>query len=101
MKFSNLNNRIIMERLQKEMFIPCLTFSFFHERTVETNRGSKEYIDLIRKAKGADNENSIKLLLTDAQWKTFRKHFKACRDDIEWAYIENSHLIYDFLLAHH
>ncbi|KGA81110.1 hypothetical protein KQ41_20090 [Lysinibacillus fusiformis] len=101
MKFSNLNHRIIMERLHKEMFIPCLTYSYFHERTVETYRGSKEYIELIRKAKGADNENSIKLLLTDAQWTTFRKHFKACRDDIEWAYIESSHIIYDFLLAHH
>ncbi|WP_427108394.1 hypothetical protein [Lysinibacillus xylanilyticus] len=39
------------------------------------------------------------MLLTDAQWTTFRKHFKASRDDIEWAYIENSHIIYDFLLA--
>lgn len=87
-----------MERLKAEMFIPCLTYSYFHHKQVKTNRGQKEYI---RQAKEADNENSIKLLLTDAQWTTFRKHFKACRDDLEQAYIENSHIMYDFLIAHH
>ena len=87
-----------MERLKAEMFIPCLTYSYFHHKQVKTNRGQKEYI---RQAKEADNENSIKLLLTDAQWKTFRMHFKASRDDIERAYSGVQHLIYDFLAQYH
>lgn len=58
-------------------------------------------IDLIRKAKEADNENSFKLLLTDAQWKTFRKHFKENRDDIEQAYIDVQDIMYDFLTPYH
>lgn len=58
-------------------------------------------IDLIRKAKEADNENSLKLLITDAQWKTFRKHFKESKDDIEQAYIDVQDIKYDFLIAHH
>ncbi|MFC9539052.1 hypothetical protein ACFTQ7_04120 [Lysinibacillus sp. NPDC056959] len=98
MKLYDLNHNLIVQRLQKEMFIPCLTYSYFYDKQVKTNRGQKEYIDLIRQAKEADNENSIKLLLTTSQWTTFRKHFKECRDDIEQAYIESSHLIYDFLV---
>lgn len=53
-------------------------------------------IDLIMCSKEPNNENSIKLLLTKNQWDTYRKQFKACRDDIEQVYIENSHMIYDF-----
>ncbi|MFJ7731544.1 hypothetical protein ACIQXF_06565 [Lysinibacillus sp. NPDC097231] len=98
MTLGNLNHALIIQRLQKEMFIPCLTYSYFHDKQVKTNRGDKAYIDLIRRVKEADNENSIKLLLTKSQWKTFRKHFKACRDDIEQAYLESSHIIYDYLL---
>ena len=96
MKLYDLNHNLIVQRLQKEMFIPWLTYSYFNDKQVKTDRGDKAYIDLIRRAKEVDNENSIKLLLTKSQWTTFRKHFKACRDDIEQAYIENSHLIYDF-----
>ncbi|MEX3745965.1 hypothetical protein [Lysinibacillus xylanilyticus] len=98
MTFANLNHALIVQRLQKEMFIPCLTYSYFHDKQVKTNRGDKIYIDLIRQAKEADNENSIKLLLTKSQWTTFRKHFKFCRDDIEQAYLDCSHIMYDFLL---
>lgn len=98
MKLYDLNHNLIVQRLQKEMFIPCLTYSYFHDMQVKTKRGDKAYIDLIRRAKEADNENSIKLLLTKSQRKTFRKHFKACRDDIEQAYLESSHIIYDYLL---
>lgn len=57
-------------------------------------------MDLIRQAKEADNENAIRLLLTTSQWKTFRKHFKASRDDIEQAYLEASYIMYDFLLPY-
>jgi len=101
MKLYDLNHSIIIERLQKEMFIPCLTYSYFHDKKVKTNRGQKAYIDLIKQAKGADCENSIKPYLTDAQWKTFRKHFKESRDDIEEAYIDLKDIMYDFLCAHH
>ena len=82
-------------------FYEQVTYSYFHDKQVKTIRGDKAYIELIRQAKEADNENSIKLLLTKSQWTTFRKHFKAYRYDIEWAYIESSHIIYDFLTAHH
>jgi len=101
MTFANLNHRIIANRLLAELFIPCLTYSYFHERKVKTNRGQREYIDLIKGSKQSKNDNYVKLLLTEAQWKTFRSHFKACRDDIEDLYLHNSHEIYDFLLAHH
>lgn len=80
------------------MFIPCLTYSYFHDNQVKTNRGDKAYIDLIRQAKEAYNENSI---LTTSQWTTFRKHFKEYRDDVENAYFDSKDIIYDFLLAHH
>ena len=99
MSLSNINHRLITERMQKEMFIPCLQYSYFHERTVSTVKGTQSYIDLIKKAKAIDNENFVRLMLDkQSAWNTYRKHFKACRDDIEQAYIENSHLIYDFLL---
>lgn len=90
-----------MERLKAEMFIPCLTYSNFHNKQVKTNRGQKQYLDLIKSSKEADNENYMKLLLSKSTYQTFRNQFKACRDDLEWVYIENSHMIYDFLLAHH
>ncbi|KAB0443269.1 hypothetical protein [Lysinibacillus fusiformis] len=98
MTLGDLNHNLIVQRLQKELFIPCLTYSYFQEKKVKTNRGNKPYIDLIRQVKEADSENSSKLLLTKSQWTTFRKHFKACRDDIEQAYLETSHVMYDFLL---
>ncbi|QNK86404.1 hypothetical protein H7992_14165 [Sporosarcina sp. resist] len=101
MTFSNLNHTLIANRLLAELFIPCLTYSYFHEQKVKTNRGQKEFIDLIKRSKEADNENYVKLLLSDSQWRTYRSHFKACRDDIEDWYLHNSHVIYDFLLAHH
>ncbi|UUV23433.1 MULTISPECIES: hypothetical protein [Lysinibacillus] len=101
MKLYDLNHDEIIARLQKEMFIPCLTYSYFHDKQVKTNRGQKEYIDLIKQAKGADCENTIKPHLTDAQWKTFRKHFKESRDDIEQAYIDVQDFMYDFLKAQH
>lgn len=101
MTFGNLNHSVIVERLQKEMFIPCLTYSYFNDKSVKTNRGTKSYIDLIKQAKQADNENAIRLLLTDNQWKTFRKRFKESRDDIEQAYLDVSYFIYDFLLPYH
>lgn len=97
--FSNLNHRTIMERLQAEMFIPCLTYSNLHEKEVKTNRGQKQLIDLIRRSKEAKNENYVKLHLSKGSYQTFRNHFKACRDDIEQLYVENSHKIYDFLLS--
>lgn len=100
MTFVNLNHRLIMQRLQKEMFIPCLTYSNFYEKKVKTKQGQKEYIDLIKRAKEANNENYLKLHLSKSTYQTFRDHFKACRDDLEWVYIEHSHIIYDFLLAH-
>ncbi|REB10032.1 hypothetical protein DVB69_04290 [Sporosarcina sp. BI001-red] len=98
MTFSNLNHSLIANRLRAEMFIPCLKYSYFYERKVKTNRGQKGFIDLIKRSKKVENENYVKLLLSDSQWKTFRKHFKACRDDIEDWYLQNSHVIYDFLL---
>ena len=80
MRLSNLNHVVIVGRLQKEMFIPCLTYSYFHDKKRKTNRGDKAYIDLIRQAKETDNENenAIKLLLTTSQWNTFWKQFKVC-----------------------
>ena len=42
--------------------------------------------------------NAIRALLTKSQCNTFRKLFKASRDDIEQAYLECSYMIYDFLL---
>mgnify|MGYP003514138791 CR=1 FL=1 len=101
MTFGNLNHSLIVQRLQKEMFIPCLTYSYFNDKSVKTNRGNKSYIDLIKQAKQADNENAIRLLLSDNQWKTFRKRFKESRDDIEQAYLDVSYFIYDFLLPYH
>lgn len=102
MTFCNLNHRLIMQRLQKEMFIPCLTYSNFDEKKVKTNREQKKgYIELIKRAKEADNENYLKLHVSPSTYQTFRNHFKACRDDLEWIYIENSHLIFDFLLEQH
>lgn len=98
MIFANLNHRVIVNRLQAETFIPCLTYSIFHEKQVKTNRGQKDFITLIKRSKELKNDNYVRLLLTDAQWKTFRSHFKACRDDIEDLYLHNSHEIYDFLL---
>ncbi|WP_223553465.1 hypothetical protein [Lysinibacillus sphaericus] len=79
-------------------FYEQVTYSYFHDKQVKTSRGEKTYIELIRHAKEVYNENSIKLLLTEGQWTKFRKHFKSCRDDIEQLYLENSHMIYDFLL---
>ena len=55
----------------------------------------------MKRAKEADNENYVKLLLSKSTYHTVMNHLKVCRDDLEWAYIENSHIIYDFLLAHH
>lgn len=102
MTLSNINHGLITNRMQKEMFIPCLTYSYFHERTVETTAGTQSHTDLIKQAKAVDNENYVRMMLNNqSTWNTHRKHFKACRDDIEQAYIENSHIIYDFLLAHH
>ncbi|WP_342558327.1 hypothetical protein [Metasolibacillus sp. FSL K6-0083] len=100
MTFGNLNHSVIVQRLQKEMFIPCLTYSYFNDKSVKTNRGTKSYIDLIKQAKQAGNENAIRLLLTDSQWKTFRKCFKESRDDIEQAYLDSLSYIYGFLKAH-
>ena len=97
MTFGNLNHRLITERLKKEMFIPCLTYSIFHENKFRNKKG-KSYLDLIKKAKETGNENVIRFALTKSQWNTFRNHFKACRDDIEQAYIEASYYLYDFLL---
>lgn len=97
MTFANLNHRLITERLQKEMFVPCLAYSVFHENKFRSKKG-QSYLDLIKLAKVTKNENAIRFALTDSQWKTFRKHFKACRDDIEQAYLEASHFVYDFLL---
>lgn len=99
MRLSFINHRLITKRMQKEMFIPCLQYSYFHERTVKTTKGIQLYTDLIKQAKAIDNENLVRLMLDNqSTWTTFRKHFKACRDDIEQIYVENSHLIYDFLL---
>lgn len=98
MTLKNLNHSLIVQRLHKEMFIPCLRYSNFHDKKIKTNREDKAYSDLIRQAKEAGNENIIKLLFSKSQWATFHKHFKACRDDIEHAYLEVSHIIYDFLL---
>lgn len=102
MTLSNINHGLITNRMQKEMFIPCLTYSYFHERTVETTTGTQVYVDLIKQAKAVDNENYVRMMLDNqSTWRTHRDNFKACRDDIEQAYIENSHIIYDFLLAQH
>lgn len=101
MTFAKLNHKLIIQRLQKEMFIPCLTYSHFYNKKVKTNRGQKEYIDLIKHAKKVKNENYLKLHLSDNTYQTFRNHFKSCRDDIEQLYMDKSHLIYDFLLEHH
>lgn len=98
MKLYDLNHNLIVQRLQKEMFIPCLTYSYLNDKQVKTSRGDKAYIDLINQAKKPHNENAIRALLTKSQWSTFRKHFKESRDDIEQAYLENSHIMYDFLL---
>lgn len=96
MTFRNIDS-IIVHRLQQEMFIPCLSYSVFHENKFRSKKG-QSYLDLIKQAKATDNENAIRFALSDSQWKTFKKHFKACRDDIEQAYIEASHFVYDFLL---
>lgn len=42
----------------------------------------KDYYSVAQSSK-ARNEKVIRLLLTKSQWKTFRKYFKASRDDIE------------------
>lgn len=41
MTFSNFNHSLIANRLQAEMFIPCLTYSYFHEQKVKTNRSTE------------------------------------------------------------
>jgi len=99
MTFANLNHALIIERLKAELFIPCLKYSNFHEKKVKTNKGQKDFIDLIKLSKGADNENYVRLLLTNSQWQTYRSHFKACRDEIENLYVGEKNMIYDFLLA--
>lgn len=98
MNLSDLNHSLIAKRLLAEMFIPCLTYSYFHEQKVKTNRGQRGFIDLIKRSKEVDNENYIRLHLTDSQWRTYRSHFKACRDDIEQLYMDKRNVIYDFLL---
>jgi hypothetical protein len=98
MTFASLDHRVIVNRLQAETFIPCLTYSNFHKQKVKTNKGEKDYINLIKRSKKEKNDNYVRLLLTETQRKTFRSHFKACRDDIEDLYLHNSHEIYDFLL---
>ena len=102
MTLSNINHGLITNRLQKEMFIPCLTYSYFHERTVETTKGTQSYTDLIKQAKAVDNENYVRMMLDNqSSWNTHRKHFKSCRDDIENAYLDSKDFIYDFLSAQH
>lgn len=101
MKLYKINHSLIVQRLQKEMFIPCLTYSYFNGKSVKTSIGDKAYIELINEAKKAQNEKAVRALLTKSQWTTFRKHFKACRDDIEQAYLDASYFIYDFLICRH
>lgn len=99
MTFANLNHSEIAKRLRAELFIPCLTYSNFHNKKVKTNRGEKDYVALIKLSKEVDNENYVKLLLdSQGRYQTFRNNFKAWRDEIEDWYLENSHIIYDFLL---
>jgi len=84
------------------MFIPCLTYSYFHERTVATTAGTQSHNDLIKQAKAVENENYVRMMLNNqSKWNTHRKHFKACRDDIEQAYLDSKDFIYDFLSAQH
>jgi len=59
---------------------------------------NRDYNKLINQAKKAQNENTVRVLLTKSQRKTFKKHFKECRDDIEHAYLDYSCFMYDFLL---
>lgn len=80
-----------MERLKAEIFIPCLTYSKIHDKQFKTNRGKRQLMDLIKCSKEANNENSIKLLLTKNQWNSYRKHFQVCRDVIEQAILKQSH----------
>jgi len=99
MSLANINHSLIAERLKKEIFIPCLQYSYFHERTVGTTKGIQLYTDLIKQAKAVDNENTVRLMLDNqSAWRTHRKHFKACRDDVEQAYLDKKNVIYDFLL---
>ncbi|WP_301107111.1 hypothetical protein [Sporosarcina sp.] len=98
MNFIDLNHSLIANRLLAEMFIPCLTYSNFHELKVKTNKRQMKYTDLIKRSKEVNNENYTRLRLTDNQWRTYRKHFKASRDDIERLYMDERNKIYDFLL---
>lgn len=102
MTFANLNQKIIVNRLLAEMFIPCLTYTNFNEKMVKTIKGQSLYTDLIKQSKKQEHENYIRFMLdTQSRYTTFRNNVKACRDDLEQFYMENSHVIYDFLLAHH
>lgn len=102
MTFANLNHKIIVNRLMAEMFIPCLTYTNFHEKAVKTITGQSFYTDLIKQSKKQKHENHIRFMLgTQSRYTTFRENVKACRDDIEQFYLDNSHVIYDFLLSHH
>lgn len=86
--FINLDHSVIARRLKEELFIPHIFF----------NNLSKKEKYLLKQAKKEDNENYLKETLTQPEYSKLRSNFKMYRDEIEDYYLNNSHLVYDFLL---
>lgn len=87
--FANLNHSAIAIQLKKELFIPHVHYS---NLSVDERK-------LIKIASRKGNHDYLKQALTTKQYQQLRERFKASRDEIEDYYLNNSHVIYDFLLS--
>lgn len=90
MRFNNINHSLIVNELRKEIFVADIG----HVQGLT----AKEK-DLILKSKREGTENCLQMELSKKEYTQFRKKIKVCREPLEQTYLDNSHLIYDFLLT--
>lgn len=89
MRFDNINHNLIVSKLKKEIFV--VHIEHVPGLTLEEKK-------LILQSKQVGTENSLQVFLTQQEYKKLRKKIVKCREPLEQIYLENSHLIYDFLL---
>lgn len=89
MTFSNIKDHLIIKRLQKEMFFPCLN-------DIPLTDDERK---LILQSKEEGNENCIREALSAKEYTKLRNKVKPHRVPLEELYIESAyHQLYDFLI---
>ena len=86
--FVNLDHSVIARRLKEELFIPHIFFNNLSKKEKDNNLKRQDMIDY----------HHLKETLTQSEYSKLRSNFKMYRDEIENYYLNNSHLVYDFLL---